>query len=362
MLTRENSEKLGSWPVFGHDWAVHLLQQSLALQQRGTKANVGGPSHAYLLLGAAQIGKTTLATVFAQTLFCSTLSASDNLPPRPCGSCRACRLMQAEAHPDFRLVQPLDKNGEVDRTNGTLRAEQVADIIRETVLSPLEGQYKIFVIQDAHTANDSFANKLLKTLEEPPEHVILCLTAADRARLLPTIVSRCQILELRPLATSTIEEALITKWQVEPQEAHLLARLAAGRLGWAVQRVQDSQGLQWREEALQTLSDLLSANRAKRLEFAEKLSAKRDDQQLFTLLELWSSWWRDVLLAQAGCVDACINIDKLVEIRQQADNVPTQIVQNYLHTLQRIEQYLHHTVNLRLALDVLLLRLLSSTT
>ena len=92
-------------------------------------------------------------------------------------------------------------------------------------LHPVEGRYKVFLIQDAHKANASFANKLLKTLEEPPAHVVLCLTAQDRSALLPTIVSRCQVLALRPLGEQAVEDALRTRWEASPQQAALLARL-----------------------------------------------------------------------------------------------------------------------------------------
>ena len=130
----------------------------------------------------------------------------------------------------------------MDRANGTLRVEQAAEIIHEAALRPMEGAYRIFLIQDMHTANDSFSNKLLKTLEEPPDHVVLCLTALDRTGLLPTIVSRCQVLDLRPLPWTVIRSALVERWRVEPAQAELLARLANGRLGWAVRQAQRRGG------------------------------------------------------------------------------------------------------------------------
>src|SRR5688572_31588769 len=95
--------------------------------------------------------------------------------------------MQHSNHPDLRIVQPLDKDGAVDRADGTLRTEQAAEIIHEAALRPMEGRYKVFLIQDFHNANPTFANKLLKTLEEPPDHVLLLLTARDRESILPTI-------------------------------------------------------------------------------------------------------------------------------------------------------------------------------
>jgi DNA polymerase-3 subunit delta' len=187
------------------------------------------------------------------------------------------------------------------------------------------------------------------------------LTALDRSSVLPTIVSRCQVLTLRPLDVPTVEHALRTHWQAPPAEAALYARLSNGRLGWAVDQLHDPQRAHQREEQLQALWQLLAADRVQRLAFAESLagerSAKGDNRQLFSLLELWTGWWRDVMLVQAGSAGACSNVDQAAELQRQAQLVGPEPVRNLLHTLARVEQYLHHTVNTRLALDVLVLNL-----
>jgi DNA polymerase-3 subunit delta' len=331
------------WAVQGHAWAVHLLQRTLQ--------PTAGPRHAYLFLGPPQVGKSTLAHEFARALLCQNEQA------RPCGSCRSCGLFHRNTHPDLRWIQPRDKDDKVDRVNGMLKVEQAAEIIHEAALRPVEGRYKIFIIQNVQQANLSFANKLLKTLEEPPDHVVLLLTAADRNSLLPTIVSRCQVLELRPLAVADIERALRIGWQADPTQAALLARLANGRLGWAVQQLSDEAGAAQRQEQLAQLWNLTHAGRVARLAFAEQSAEKRNNQHLFAMLEVWTTWWRDVLLTQVGCPEACCNVDQPDEIARQAAALDVATVRDYLATLQRIEAYLHHTVNTRLALDVLLLRL-----
>lgn len=332
-------------PVYGHDWALSLLRRTLAQ---------GSPRHAYLLLGPRQVGKSTLARYMAQTLQCTAEGE------RPCGDCRACRLAAHDSHPDIRWIQPRskrDKDEVVDRAGGALRTEQAAEIVHDAALRPLEARYKIFIVQDMHLANDSFANKLLKTLEEPPDHVILLLTATDRNALLPTIVSRCQVIELRPLPAPAIEDALRQRWQAEAEQAALLARLANGRLGWAVSQLDDANGQSQRREQVEQLCRLVEADRIQRLALAEKLAAGRDNRQLFDMLALWMSWWRDVILVQCDCADACNNIDFRREIARHAAHTQPADVSAYLALLQRIEGYLRHTVNTRLALDVLLLRL-----
>jgi DNA polymerase-3 subunit delta' len=339
----------GVWPVVGHGWAVQLLQQSIELSTN--PATGRGLSHAYLFLGPPQVGKATLAHAFAQALLCEAASG------RPCGACRACALVQRGVHPDLRFFYPLDKDGQRDRLNGELRAEQAADLIREVALHPNTGRYRIFVLYDMHRANASFANRILKTLEEPASHAILLLTAWDRASLLPTLVSRCQVFELRPLELSTVEQALQEGWGAPPEQAQVAARLANGRLGWAVGQIEHPDRWAQRLERLTTLWRLMAADRLERLQFAEAQAAQRNSQQLFGLLETWTSWWRDILLAQAGCLDSCSNGDQRAELERQAQQLERRAASDFLATLRRSERYLHHTVNTRLTLDVLLLKL-----
>lgn len=329
-----------NWPVVGHDWAIALLQRA-----------VTSPRHAYLITGPRHVGKTTLARAFAQTLLCRQGETF------PCGTCRACRLITSGAHPDFRMVQPVDKDGQVNRARGLIRVEQADILVRDVAMRPMEGRYKVFLLQDVHAANDNFSNKILKTLEEPSERVILILTADDRSNILPTIVSRCQVLPLRPVENATIEAALIDKWHVDSQRAGLLARLSAGRLGWAVHETDDAQFLALRQAELERLQHLVRSDRIERLAFAEEMAAAREHAKMFQLLELWFAWWRDVMLVQSGCADACTNVDALDAISRHAQRFSPGEVREYLALLQEIDGYLHHTVNPRLAFDALLLRL-----
>lgn len=333
------------WPLWGHEWVVDLLNKIVNAQEASTR-----PRHAYLFLGSRQVGKSTLARLFAQGLLCTSEQG------HPCGQCRACQLVAKQGHPDLHLIQTLDKEGAVDRINGTLRSEQAVEIVHDVALRPIEGRYKVILIQDFQSANASFANRLLKTLEEPPGQVILLLTATDRSLVLPTILSRCQQFELRAVDTATIEKALITQWSVPPLKAQTLARLANGRLGWAVQQAQQPTAEEERRNRVATILHLTQANRVERLAFAEKLAADRNSQHLFELLEVWTTWWRDVLLTLSGCADACSNIDYRSEIESLAGMVSLERLLKYLQLLRYTDKVLHHTVNTRLALDVLLLQ------
>lgn len=332
-----------AWPVYGHKWAVANLARALAA--------AGGPRQAYLFLGPRQVGKSTLVRAFATALFCTGATS-------PCGTCRNCVLMAHGSHPDFHTISPLDGGNppKVDRTAGKLYQEQAEELAKAAWLRPFEGAYKLFHIQDAQKAtSDRFLNLLLKTVEEPPESTIICISAIDRGSVLPTIVSRCQVLELRPLDHATIARALGEGWQVPSEQAELLARLSAGRLGWAVEQAQRPAMWQERETRLEQLWALIRTDRNERLALSEQMASR--NAQLYAMLELWSTWWRDVMLVQAGGGDACCNTDFRMVLEQQAQALSPEQVQQYVHTMRRVEQSLRTNVNARLALDVMLLRL-----
>lgn len=318
------------WQVVGHEWAVALLERSLAN---------GRMAHAYLLLGLPQIGKTTLALNFAQALNCLS-------EEKPCGQCRSCLKIAHGNHPDVRVIKA---------ANGTIKIEQVRDMQREVALSPHEGHWKVYIIRQMERATPEAANCLLKTLEEPPPQVILILTASDSDQLLPTIISRCQVLNLRPPSVPLIQKALQERWGVDPERAGLLARLSGGRLGWAVRASQDETILRQRERRLDEMVELMGQGRVERWRYAQRLSQSPDD--LPEVLDLWLSWWRDLLLIKGGSSTEVTNVDREATLRAQAQGYSLTQVRDFIGALRAAAWQLEHNANTRLALEVLMLSL-----
>ncbi len=327
------------WGIVGHEHAIDLLRRALAAQR---------VRHAYLFTGPEHIGKTLLAQRFAQTLLC-TGGPDPRLAPRnPCGTCLACRKVLHGNHPDLHFISRApDKQ--------FILIEQVRALQGDSARKTLEGRRNIFIIRGMHEMNVQAANCLLKTLEEPEPDVVLLLTATDPGLLLPTILSRVQQVSLHLLSSTQIKEALEQGWEVEPEEAALIAALAAGRMGWAVQAIEDEDLLVERREQLATLMNLLAANRVERFEVAQRLSA--DSDKLRAILELWLLWWRDIVLAAHDSLDLIVNVDMQNLAASQAAQVgPIQaerMVRAILSTLGALEQ----NVNARVALEVLMLDL-----
>ena len=315
------------WPVIGHEWAVDLLARSV---------EAGQTSHAYLFLGPSQVGKTSLAKAFARMLLCR----EEN---RPCGRCRACRLVEADRHPDVLVVAPV---------KGSIKIEVIRDLQHTVSLSPVEGERRFCVITNADMATTSAANCLLKTLEEPPSRVTIVLTAGRVGALLPTVVSRCQVLSLRPVPTAQIVAALQERG-VADEEAQLLGHLAQGRIGWALEAARDEDVFSRRNQVLDDLSGLIDGTTTRRFAWAENMSRQPDE--IAYVLTVFSSWWRDVMLLAAGSSAQIVNIDQREKLGQWADRFSVATAQKALRSLGAAGWRLDHNANVRLALEVLTL-------
>jgi DNA polymerase III subunit delta' len=343
------------WDIIGHDQAIARLSKSL---------QEGRVSHAYLITGPASVGKSTLALRLAQALNCSS-------PQPPCRLCRSCQKIESGAHLDVRVVQLAGAEQEEGAERGRARSaekaigiDQVRALQREVALAPHEGGYKVYIIMNAETLSLEAGNSLLKVLEEPPKSVVLILTAADANMLLPTIVSRCQVLRLQPVSAAVIGEYLAVQLGVERGRADLLARLAGGRVGWAIAAAGDDGCLAQRTAALERLLATVEARPTERFAVAADLAAEftRDRGAVGYALDLWQGRWRDVLLMQADAEELVINRDYLESLRGQSVRGGAVQTRAYLAQIEETRLQLEQNVNPRLALEALLLNIPNART
>ena len=328
-----------NWGMVGHEHAIDILRRALLAER---------VRHAYLFTGPEHIGKTLLAQRLAQTLLCTSGPDPRIAPTDPCNHCLSCRKVLHGNHPDVHYIsKPADRQFIV--------IEQVRELQGSSARRTMEGRRNIFIIEGAHNMNVQAANAFLKTLEEPEPEVVLLLTAPDASLLLPTIQSRVQMISMHLLTTSQVKTALEQRWEVDPAESTLIAALAAGRMGWAVQAVEDEDMLQDRKSQLEMLTRLPSQSRVQRFEVAQRLSG--DSDKLHAILELWLLWWRDMVLAANGSLDLIVNVDMRDLLKKQAEKLGAAESEKVVRAILRTMNSLDQNVGARIALEVLMLDL-----
>ncbi|MHB8810203.1 MAG: DNA polymerase III subunit delta' [Desulfobulbaceae bacterium] len=260
--------------LIGQPKAVNMLQRALT----------GGQlAHAYLLTGPDGVGKATAARAVAATLLCREETSA-----APCGRCPGCLKFASANHPDFLHIRP---------EGAVIKIDQVRELKKALAFPPLEARLRVTLLEEVHTMRREAANSLLKVLEEPPPDNLLLLTADEAEPLLPTILSRCQVIPFSPLPlAATIEILLRMHPGLDQESAATLAELAAGSPG----RTKDMN----HAELLQLHRDIQAGllephdSEADRVETALSLAARvAKSEGLETLLDLLRIFFKDAMTA-----------------------------------------------------------------
>lgn len=325
------------WNIIGQEKAVEFLKRGLAKSS---------PAHAYLFVGPPHVGKMTLAINMAQALNCE---AGDH----PCGPCLSCQRIATGKHADVQtVVLPAGESETESRTK--ISVDQIEQIQHSSNLPPFEGKYKVFIIDQAEIFSIGAANRLLKTLEEPPPKVVFILLTSNERRLPATIISRCQRLELLPMPAAKMEKALIKERGIDPDKAKLLARLSHGSPGWAITAALNDIFLQQRTELLDELLTIIGADYETRFDYVNRWTGR---QSIPERLSLWLDWWRDLLLVKTGASGDVANVDRISWLTDLARNQSLAQIREMIKGMQTAAEQLRQNANPQLVLEVLMLNM-----
>ena len=317
--------------LLGHDKAKSLLQEAAAKNKIG---------HAYLFRGPDGVGKKRAALTLAAYLNCKSPLEGD-----ACGHCPSCRKYISSNHPDLIHIAP---------EGAAIKIAQVRQLKHQLAFPPLEAKVRVIILEDIHTMRREAANSLLKTLEEPPSNNLLILTADQAGEILPTIISRCQVIPFGALDYEDMAQILIRENGLEKAQALTLASVAEGSLGRAKLLIQEDL-LTFRQEAVELLL-LMQKGQAETIAQVFSLSDKAASlkENTYEFLALLRLWYRDLALVAAGAPESSVANKDLVPFLPEAIQRWNLVQLNErLHCLDRAERQLLRNCSRTLVLETL---------
>ena len=320
--------------IIGHEQIIEHLRNAITLDKI---------SHAYIFNGPEDSGKMMLAEAFAMALQC------EKHGKEACMECHSCKQAASHNHPDIIYVQHEKPN--------TIGVDDIrVQINQDIAVKPYSSPYKIYIVDEAQKMNVQAQNALLKTIEEPPAYGVILLLTTNADVFLPTILSRCIRLDLRPVADDKLKDFLMKKCGVVDYQADICVDFSQGIVGKAVTLASSAHFNEIKDAALQLLK------RVKDIDLSEMIGAvkhvseyKLDINDFFDIMMIW---YRDVLLYKATAdVNGLVFKDEVYEIKKQANTSSYHGIELILEGLEKAKMRLDANVNFELVIELLLLTL-----
>ena len=307
-------------------------------------------SHAYIIEGDKGSGKKMLAAVFSKILQCETRQKTEE--ERACNQCESCIQMENKDHPDVIWVSH-------EKAGVTSVGEIREQVVNTVDIMPYKGPYKIYIIDEAEKMNVAAQNAILKTIEEPPEYAIIFLLTTNRGAFLDTILSRCILLETKPVSGKMIERYLGERYKIPEEEAEFAAGFSLGNIGKA-EAIISSEEFQDLKEL--TLSILRYIHEIESYEIADKVKEyKKYKNRIEDFFDIFLMWFRDIMLLKAdNSVNAEAAKKKIIfkneyaYLKKQVDKLDLEAIDYVIGKIHRARVRIKSNVNFDATLELLI--------
>lgn len=298
-------------------------------------------SHAYILTGEAGMGRKSLANAFALTLLCEKGKSE------PCMECHACKQVLSGNHPDLIYV--------THEKPASIGVDDIREQINDTVaVRPYSSYYKVYIVDEAEKMTQQAQNALLKTIEEPPSYAIIILLTTNQEAFLPTILSRCVQLKLKPLKDFVVKSYLTESMKIPEADADVYAAFARGNMGKAITIASSEDFKEMHQEILNLLKHIKEMDISELIDYIQKL--KDDHMDLYECLDFMQMWYRDVLLYKVTKdINLLIFKDEYRTINEISKNSGYDGMERILEAIDKARVRLDANVNTELALELMLL-------
>ena len=299
-------------------------------------------SHAYIINGERNAGKEFIAKTFAMALQCEGRQDVE-----PCQECHSCKQALSGNHPDIIFIN--------HEKPGTISVEDIRKQINgDVAIKPYSGPKKIYIMSEGEKMTIQAQNALLKTLEEPPEYAVILILTTNVDSLLPTILSRCVVLNMKPVRDTQIKKFLMDTMEIPDYKADICAAFARGNVGKARLLAKSEEFDKVKEEAVTLLKYINEMELNEIVAAIKKINEYKFDVNDY--MDILSIWYRDVLLFKATHdANNLIFREEIQYIRKVADRSTYEGIEKIIDALDKSKQRLSANVNFDLTMELLLL-------
>lgn len=301
----------------------------------------GKISHAYIINGEKSSGKEFIAKVFAMALQC------ENNKENPCQECHSCKQALSNNQPDIiRVLHEKPNTISVDDIRGQIN--------NDVAIKPYSSPYKVYIINEAEKMTVQAQNAILKTLEEPPEYAVILLLTSNVNSLLPTILSRCVVLNMKPVADEQIRKYLMEEMQIPDYKAEVCVAFARGNVGKARSLASSEDFENVKNEALSLLKYIQDMELHEIVAAIKKIGDYK--LEINDYLDIMAIWYRDVLLFKAtNDVNHLVFREEIQALRRVAQRSSYEGIEEIIEALEKAKNRLNANVNFDLTMELLLL-------
>lgn len=298
-------------------------------------------SHAYIINGERSAGKEFIARVFSMTLQC------EKQETEPCGECHSCKQALGNNQPDIIYISHEKPN--------TIGVEDIRSQVNADIgIKPYSSPRKIYIINEGEKMTPQAQNALLKTLEEPPEYEVILILTMNVDALLPTVLSRCVVLNMKPVPDVLVKKYLMEQLAVPDYKANICVAFARGNIGKAKMLASSEEFEKVKDEAITLVKNINDMEISEIVKAIKKISEYKFDVNDY--LDILMAWYRDVLFFKATKdVNSLVFKEEIQQIMKMSDRSTYEGIDMIVDALQSAKKRLEANVNFDLTMELLFL-------